>query len=143
MRDWWSKQDSENFKNHSVKVKKQFEEFYVQNKPVNGDLTMGENIADIGGLRLASEALVNYLDENNMNINDNYQWKSFFEGFAQVFRSIRTPELELKYLVIDPHSPPEARTNISLKNNQHFKKYMNLKEGDAMYLSNEDMVLIW
>jgi predicted metalloendopeptidase len=145
LRDWWTNQDSENFKNHSVKVKKQFEEFHVQDKPVNGDLTMGENIADIGGLRLASEALVKYLDENKMNknINENQEWKSFFEGFAQIFKSIRTPELELKYLVIDPHSPPEARTNISLKNNHHFKKYMNLKEGDKMYLSDDDMVMIW
>jgi putative endopeptidase len=140
--DWWSKEDDENFKKRSQVVKSQYETFLVQGKPINGDLTMGENIADIGGLSLTSGVLNSIIKDTSEN-EQLEAWKSFFEGYAQVFRAKRTPEIELQFLTIDPHSPTEARTNIPLKNNKYFQKCMNLQDCHKMYISEDEMVNIW
>uniref|UniRef100_A0A6C0E5P7 Peptidase M13 C-terminal domain-containing protein n=1 Tax=viral metagenome TaxID=1070528 RepID=A0A6C0E5P7_9ZZZZ len=142
LRDWWSVEDDEKFKRKAQIVKEQYEKVLVQGKPVNGDLTMGENIADIGGLKLASEALYCIIKDKSDEEKE-VAWRSFFEGYAQLFKALRTPEIELKFLTIDPHSPTEARTNIPLKNNIHFQRFLKMNESDKMYMSDSDIINIW
>jgi putative endopeptidase len=141
LRDWWTKEDNDNFVERSKVVREQYETKLVQGKPINGNLTMGENIADIGGLNLVSGVLfeLNFDADNEQD----EQWNSFFEGFAQTFRTISHPEIELKLLTIDPHSPVEHRTNLPLMNNLYFQEFMDIQEGNGMWIDPEDMVDIW
>jgi putative endopeptidase len=145
LRDWWSASDKAEFEKRS----KQFVEQYNAFKPfddasVNGQLTLGENIGDLGGMIVAFEAYHLSLDGKEAPVIDGFTGdQRFFFGWAQVWRrKYREQELR-KRLMTDPHSPSEYRVNGIMWNMPEFYQTFGVKEGDKLYLKPEDRVKIW
>ena len=116
-------------------------------KNLNGSLTCGENIADLGGITLSLRALKKIkaqCDDKNELING-FTWQQrFFLAWAQCWRENVTEERAKQLLTIDPHSPNEFRTNAPLMNiGNDFLESFNIQVGDAMYIPEENRVDIW
>ena len=114
---------------------------------VNGELTQGENIADIGGIKLAYAALQKALDKNpedrNKKIDGLTPEQRFFLSFAAIWRSkIRDEDQKLR-LTTDPHSPAQFRVNGPLANMPEFQKAFNIPDGSAMVRPADKRVNIW
>lgn len=145
LKDWWTKTDAEKFTKKADVVVKQYNNYTVLDKlPVNGQLTLGENIADIGGLAIAYEAFK--LTDQGKSA-DTIQGLSpdqrFFLSFAQVWRIKNRDERLRMRIATDPHSPEMFRVNGPLSNMPEFYKAFDIKPGDKMYRPEEDRVKIW
>jgi putative endopeptidase len=149
--DWWTPQDKSQFKARSGKLVDQFNGYApLKDKPdlhVNGQLTLGENIADLGGLNVAYDALQNALKKNPTEANekiDGYtQDQRYFLSWARVWReNIRPKQAEL-YLNIDPHSPAEFRAIGAPSNMPAFANAFQCKPTDAMVRPADKQVKIW
>lgn len=146
--NWWTKEDSEKF---NAKAKKFGEEFarytypQLENAAINPELTMGENIADLGGVTISYEALQMALKAKPQNklIDGFTQAQRFFLAYSQVWRqNVRDEELS-KRLKDDPHSPGDARVNVIVPNHPAFYEAFGVKEGNKMYLKPEERIMIW
>jgi putative endopeptidase len=143
--DWWTPEDAAKFEAQAVKLGKQYAGFQVlPGAKINGDLTMGENIADLGGLLLALDAYHASLKGQPAPILDGLTGdQRVFMGWAQVWRQkIREDRLR-QQLVSDPHSPPEARVDVPMRNIDAFYDAFGVKPGDPMYVAPADRVRIW
>ena len=145
LKDWWTKTDAEKFTKKADVVVKQYNNYTVLDKlPVNGQLTLGENIADIGGLAIAYEAFK--LTDQGKSA-DTIQGLSpdqrFFLSFAQVWRIKNRDERLRMRIATDPHSPEMFRVNGPLSNMPEFYKAFDIKPGDKMYRPEEERVKIW
>jgi putative endopeptidase len=143
--DWWTPEDAARFQVEAAKLGKQYGAFEVlPGAKINGDLTMGENIADLGGLLLALDAYHASLKGQPAPILDGLTGdQRVFLGWAQVWRQkIREDRLR-QQLVSDPHSPPQARVDVPMRNIDAFYDAFGLKAGDAMYVAPADRVRIW
>jgi endothelin-converting enzyme len=111
---------------------------------VNGELTLGENIGDLSGLAVARKAYQIALDGRTAPVLDGYTGEQrFYLGWGQIWaRNYRDDELR-KRLKTDPHSPSEYRANGILRNMPDFAKAFDVKEGDKMYLPQDQAVRIW
>lgn len=105
---------------------------------VNGALTVGENIGDLGGLTIGHKAYVISTD-GAASIEDR---EKLFLNWAFVWRTKRRKEQEQQYLTIDPHSPPEFRANI-VRNLDEFHEVFGTAEGDGLWLDPSERVRIW
>ncbi len=132
--NWWTDKDFKEFEKRTEKVKKLFDGIEYAGGKIDGELTLGENISDIGGLRVALEALK---IEGDVNLEE------FFSSWAESWRMKATKESEKNALLIDEHAPGKVRANIQLSNMEEFIEFYNIKEGDKMYLSPEKRVSIW
>lgn len=145
LKQWWTKEDEAKFKAKTQVVVDQYNKFVVLNDlHVNGNLTLGENIADIGGLAIAYQAFKN-TDEgkSDKKINGLTPDQRFFLSFAQIWR-IKTRDETLRMRIsTDPHSPEMYRVNGPLSNMPEFYKAFNVKPGDKMYRDEKDRVKIW
>ena len=117
---------------------------------VNGELTQGENIADLGGLRLAYRAWGEYVKTNGAEgghlAPDNFpkdSAKRFFFSWATIWRQNITAKLAAKYIAVDPHAPPEVRVNGTVSNMPEFIASFDVKEGDGLFRTDETRVDIW
>ncbi|GAB4332996.1 MAG: M13 family metallopeptidase [Calditrichia bacterium] len=146
MNDWWTEEDAKRFKEEADKLVEQFNSFVVEDSfHVDGKLTLGENIADLGGLNIAYDALQKALKQNPQpeKIDGFTPEQRFFLSYAQVWRNnIRRENLLLR-LKTDVHSPGEFRTNGPLMNMPQFYKAFGVKEGDKMYRPEADRIKIW
>ncbi|MFZ6753057.1 M13 family metallopeptidase [Undibacterium sp. Dicai25W] len=145
LRDWWTKEDHEKFATKTAALVKQYSKFSpVPGYNVNGELTLGENIADNSGISIAYKAYQLSLGGKPAPvINGMTGDQRFFMGFAQVWRGkIREQEAIIR-IKTDPHSPGEFRANGALQNMTPFYKAFDLKEGDKMYLPASERVSIW
>ncbi|PYL26230.1 MAG: hypothetical protein DMF37_02865 [Verrucomicrobia bacterium] len=148
LRDWWSPKSAEEFKKRSQAVVKQYNEYEpLSGLHVNGELTQGENIADIGGVKLAYAALQKALDkhpeERSRKIDGFTPEQRFFLSFAAIWRSkIRDEDQKLR-LNTDPHSPAQYRVNGPLSDLQEFAKAFNVPDGAPMVRSADKRVNIW
>ncbi|QHX36073.1 endopeptidase O [Spiroplasma sp. TIUS-1] len=134
LNDWWTVEDRKQFELITKKLSDQYSTYKVEGLNVKGDLTLGENIADLGGV-VATLQILKAEKPEDMDL--------YFRSFANVEKSIKTPEVS-KYLInVDPHSPSEFRVNGVLVNVDEFQEFYNLKEGDEMYKSPEDRIRIW
>lgn len=144
--DWWTQDDEKRFKERSEFLVKQFNEYVVvDDLHIDGNLTLGENIADLGGLNVAFEALKAALKRNPplQRINGFTPEQRFFLAWAQVWRNnIREENLHLR-LKTDVHSPHKYRTNGPLSNLDAFYLAFNIKPGTAMYRPPGDRIKIW
>jgi putative endopeptidase len=143
--DWWSPEDAAKFQAQAVKLGKQYGAFEVlPGAKINGDLTMGENIADLGGLLLALDAYHASLKGQPAPVIDGLTGdQRVFLGWAQVWRQkIREDRLR-QQLVSDPHSPPQARVDVPVRNIDAFYDAFGVKAGDPMYVPPADRVRIW
>ncbi|MDB5013740.1 MAG: peptidase, partial [Daejeonella sp.] len=127
------------------KVVKQYNNYEVfKGLKVNGSLTQGENIADIGGLAIAYEAFKNTKQgKSNDKIDGLTPDQRFFLSFAQVWR-IKTRDETMRLIVTtDSHSPEIFRVNGTVVNMPAFYKAFNVKEGDKLFVKEENRVKIW
>ncbi len=144
MANWWNKDDLTKFKAKSAGVVKQYNAFTLLGLHVNGELTLGENLADIGGIAIAYDAFkLTKQGQGNEKIDGLTPDERFFLGFAQVWRSANREESIRVRLNTDPHSPDIFRINGVLSNFDPFYKTFNVKEGDSMYIKPESRAHIW
>ncbi|VWX46649.1 M13 family metallopeptidase [Novosphingobium sp. 9U] len=147
LRDWWTAQDQANFQKLQDKLAAQYDALcpYDEGKTcVNGKLTMGENIGDLGGLSLAYRAYKLSLNgKPDKVIGGMTGDQRFFLGWAQVWRSKIREAQGRQYLIVDPHSPDQYRINGIVRNFDEWYKAFNVKPGDKLYLPPEQRVRIW
>jgi len=145
LRDWWTKEDHEKFAAKTAALVKQYSSFSpVPGYNVNGELTLGENIADNSGISIAYKAYQLSLGGKPAPvINGMTGDQRFFMGFAQVWRGKMREKEAIVRIKTDPHSPGEFRANGSLQNMTPFYKAFDVKEGDKMYLPPSERVSIW
>ena len=146
MNEWWASDDRANFKTKAQMIVDQFDGYFVfDDLHVSGELTLGENIADLGGISIAYDAFQEFLAENGRpdNIDGFTPEELFFIGWAQIWRRQTRDEEQRRLIMIDPHSPSRFRCNGPLSNMSEFYEVFGVKEGDAMYLSPEKRAKVW
>uniref|UniRef100_A0A8B9UGZ3 Endothelin-converting enzyme 1 n=1 Tax=Anas zonorhyncha TaxID=75864 RepID=A0A8B9UGZ3_9AVES len=136
LRPWWKNSSVEAFKRKTECMVEQYSNYTINGEAVNGKHTLGENIADNGGLKAAYRAYQNWLKKNGEEETlptlglTNHQL--FFVGFAQVWCSVRTPESSHEGLITDPHSPSRFRVIGTVSNSQEFAKHFSCPVGSPM-----------
>jgi putative endopeptidase len=145
LKDWWTPEDRARFTARTDALARQFDACVaVENLHVNGKLTLGENIADLGGITIAYAAYQKSLNGQPAPVIDGFTGpQRFFIGFAQVWRgSVRDADQRM-LLRTDPHSPGHFRTIMPLSNMQAFYDAFGVKPGEAMYRAPEQRVEVW
>jgi endothelin-converting enzyme/putative endopeptidase len=146
LNEWWTEGDRDAFQERSDKLVKQYDGFSPRTLPgefVNGALTVGENIGDLGGLTIALKAYRIHLDGAEAPVVDGLTGvQRLFYNWSHVWRIKRRKEQEQQYLTIDPHSPAEFRANI-VRNLDEFHEAFATAESDGLWLDPSDRVRIW
>lgn len=145
LRDWWSAQSAERFTALTARLKTQYDAFETAGQHVNGQLTMGENIGDLGGLEMAYAAYQRYQARHGRApvIGGLTGDQRFFLAYAQAWRNnVREGALRQQVLT-DPHSPPEFRVNGVVRNVDAWYQAFNVQPGNRLYLPPEQRVHIW
>nr|WP_266369366.1 M13 family metallopeptidase [Tellurirhabdus rosea] len=145
LRDWWTREDAAQFSQRSDKVVAQFFGFKVLDSlAVNGKLTLGENLADLGGLAIAYDAFKKTKQgQSGEKIDGFTPDQRFFLSWAQIWRENVTPETAAQLILTDPHSPGRYRCNGPVANIDAFYKAFDVKPGDKMYKSKEERIRVW
>ncbi|MDA8196587.1 MAG: peptidase M13 [Actinomycetota bacterium] len=147
MENWWSDEDRSAFELRAKKLIDQYGSLSPAQTPhlkVNGELTVGENIGDLGGLGIAWKAYQIHLNGNDAPSIDGYSGaQRFFLSWAQAWREKRRdPEME-RLLAIDPHSPSEFRCNQIVRNLDAFHEAFGTDESSGMWMAKDERVTIW
>lgn len=142
---WWTESDAEEFNRRTEVVEKQFDGYVaIDSLHVNGKLTLGENIADLGGLIIAHGAYRRSLREKEPAPIDGLTGdQRFFLAWAQIWRAKARPEFERLMVNVDPHAPPKLRTNGPLANIPAFAQAFGCKTGDPMVRPESQRAQIW
>ncbi|KAB2901100.1 MAG: peptidase [Dokdonella sp.] len=145
--NWWTQDDREKFEARTARLVKQFDAYEpLPGKHVNGQLTLGENIADLGGLNVAWDAFQRALKahpEQNAKIDGYTPGQRFFLNWARVWRGSIRPEQLQVMLNADPHAPAQYRAMAAPSNLPEFAAAFSCKTGDAMVRSGDQQVKIW
>ena len=157
LNNWWTDEDREAFTERTRSLVDQYKVLAPSEAPehsVNGELTLGENIGDLGGLGISHKALYLYLEQNpeavkaqGLDPKDPEDRKTidrqFFESWASVWRQLIRPEAAITRVSTDPHSPNEFRANQVVKNLDAFHEAYETEPGDSMWLDPKERVTIW
>jgi predicted metalloendopeptidase len=145
LRNWWTKEDAEKFAAKAKVLAAQYGAYSpVPGYTLNGELTLGENIADNAGAIMASRAYQIYLHGRPAPVIDGMTAEQrLFMGLAQARRGKARDAALIAQVKSDPHSPSEFRVNGSLRNHPGFYEAFDVKPGDKMYLSPEQRVIFW
>jgi putative endopeptidase len=145
LKDWWTKQDAARFQAQAEKVVRQFDGYTVLDSlHVNGKLTLGENIADFGGLTVAYAAMEKALGNGPRTRIDGFTPEQrFFLAWAQVWRELDRPQYSRMLVNVDPHAPAKWRVNGPLSNMPEFKAAWGCKDGDPMVRPDSLRPKIW
>jgi len=146
LKNWWTPEDKKNFENATKALAKQYDQYEpVKGVFVNGTFTSGENIADLGGVNIAFDALQMYLkDKGNVGKISNFtQEQRFFISWGTVWRTLSTDKYLTNQVKTDPHSPGYFRSFGPLVNVDAWYKAFDVKEGDKLYKKPEDRIKIW
>ncbi|TAF55280.1 MAG: M13 family peptidase [Sphingobacteriia bacterium] len=145
LKDWWTASDAEKFKAKAGGVVAQYNNYVVLDSlHVNGALTLGENLADIGGLAIAYDAFkMTPQGKGQEKIDGFTPEQRFFLGYAQVWRLINRPETMRTRITTDPHSPEEYRVNGPLANFDPFYQAFGVTEKHKLYRKPADRAKIW
>ncbi len=152
--NWWTDEDRAEFTKRTEALISQYGAFSPaalgDEHKVNGALTVGENIGDLGGLTIAWKAWQKALEEKGVSspaddevIDGLTGPERFFTSWARIWRGKQRDEYAIQLLAVDPHSPAEFRCNGVLANFDEFASYYNLTPGDALWLDPEERVRIW
>jgi putative endopeptidase len=144
-KDWWTAADRAAFNERTARLVKQFDDYVaIEDKHVQGKLTLGENIGDLGGINIAYDALQAALAQHPVGKIDGFtQNQRFFMNFATIWRRNFTPdELKLR-LNTDPHAPVHFRAIGAPSNMDAFATAFSCKVGDPMVRTGENKVQIW
>jgi predicted metalloendopeptidase len=143
--DWWTEKDGKEFEARTQVMVAQYNGFIpIDTMRVNGAFTLGENIADLGGLTIAYHAYQKSLGGKDAPVLDGFTGdQRFFLGWAQVWaRAYRDDELRRR-LITDPHSPSEYRANGVVANMPEFHRAFSVRAGDPLYRADGERVKIW
>ena len=146
LKNWWTPEDKKNFENATKALAKQYDQYEpVKGVFVNGTFTSGENIADLGGVNIAFDALQMYLkDKGNVGKISNFtQEQRFFISWGTVWRTLSNDKYLTNQVKTDPHSPGYFRSFGPLVNVDAWYKAFDVKEGDKLYKKPEDRIKIW
>jgi putative endopeptidase len=145
LEDWWTKEDAEKFKKRADEVVNQYNNFTVLDTlHLNGRLTLGENLADLGGLNMAYEAFTKTPQFKQGKTIDGFTpAQRFFLSWAQVWRSNTLPETAAQLVLTDPHSPGMYRANGAVMNIDAWYTAFNVQAGDKMFVPKEKRTSIW
>ncbi|MBZ4187940.1 M13 family metallopeptidase [Niabella beijingensis] len=145
LKNWWTPEDAVKFKAKTKMVEAQFNGYTVLDSiHVNGALTLGENIADLGGITIAYDAFKKTKQGQGNELIDGFTPdQRFFLSWAQVWRGKSTPERARQLIKIDPHSPAEWRANGPLTNFEPWYKAFNVQPGNKMYKPENERAKIW
>lgn len=145
LKDWWTAEDAEAFNKLADQLVAQFDEIIVLGDThANGRFTLGENIADQGGLRVAFTAYQNSLEGKERKEIDGFTPEQrFYLSYANVWAANIRDEEILSRTKTDPHSLGRWRVNATLRNLQPFFDAFNVKEGDKMFRTTDERVVIW
>jgi len=143
--DWWTAEDAAKFKERTDRLGKQYDaNFPLPGEHIQGQLTMGENIGDMGGINLGLDAYHASLHGKPAPVIDGLTGdQRVFLGWAQVWKEKTRDEALIQRLHTDPHSPGTARVNEVVRNVDAWYSAFNVKPGDKLYLAPEDRVHIW
>jgi putative endopeptidase len=144
--DWWTDDDRKGFDVRSQALIEQYDGFEpegLDGHHVNGALTVGENIGDLGGITIAHKAYLLSLEGREPPVIDGLTGSQrVFLGWGQVWRMVTREAEQIRRLAIDPHSPPEFRANV-VRNLDEFHEAFGVTDGDAMWLDPDQRVRIW
>ncbi|UYZ65086.1 M13 family metallopeptidase [Hymenobacter weizhouensis] len=149
LRDWWTKEDAQKFEQRADMVGKQYSAFSpLDSVYVNGKLTMGENLADLGGLSIAYSALQKQLQKKygaapRPKYDGFTPEQRFFLAWAQIWRTNARPEYLRQQVLTDPHSPAQYRTSGPLMNMPQFYEAFGCKEDAKMVRAQADRAKVW
>jgi putative endopeptidase len=145
IKDWWTKEDADKFKARAQKLINQYNNFVVIDTfKVNGALTLGENIGDLGGLTISFAAFKNTDQFKKGEVIDGFTpAQRFFLGWAQVWATNSRPEALKLQVKTDVHSPSVQRVIGPLQNLPEFFKAFDVKPGDPMRNPDDKIVKIW
>jgi predicted metalloendopeptidase len=145
MKSWWTDADRKSFEKKARIVKEQYDQYKVADGvPVNGQLTLGENIADLGGASIAFDAYKLQLARTgSRDIGGFTPEQRFFIGFSLFEREITRPEAIKTRVLTDPHSPAEFRINGPVSNLPEFYAAWGVKKGDKLYREPAKRAKIW
>jgi putative endopeptidase len=145
LRDWWTKEDGEKFNAKAAMVGQQYSKFSpLDSVYVNGKLTMGENLADLGGLTIAYQAFQKTPQAKEGKQIDGFTPNQrFFLAWGQIWRTNIRPEAARQQVLTDPHSPGQFRTNGPLMNMPEFYQAFGCKPTDKMERPTAEQARIW
>jgi putative endopeptidase len=144
LREWWTEEDRAEFERRSQVLVEQFDAYDVfEDLHVNGRLTLGENIADLGGLSIAYNALQQVLPDGRAPIDGQTPEQRFFVSWAAVWRMNYTDEYLRLLVNVDPHSPTHYRANGPLTNLPEFAAAFGVVEGSPMARPADKRAKIW
>jgi predicted metalloendopeptidase len=145
LRDWWTAADHKNFEAKTKMLVNQYNQFEpIKGYHVNGELTLGENIADNSGLAIAYKAYKISLKGKKAPVIDGLTGEQrLYMGWAQVWRTKMREQQQIVQVKTDPHSPGQFRANGTLRNQPGFYDAFKVKQGDKMYLAPQERVIIW
>jgi putative endopeptidase len=145
LQNWWKKEDETKFKSKTGDVVKQYNAFTVlKNMHVNGSLTLGENLADFGGLSIAYDAFkMTKQGQGTDKIDGFTPDQRFFLGYAQVWRLVNRDETMRSRITTDPHSPEMYRVNGPASNFDPFYQAFDIKPNEKMYIAPEKRAKVW
>ena len=142
--NWWTPADAKGFAGLTGKLVNQFNEYKVGDQAVNGSLTLGENIADLGGLATAYDALQKATaGKEDPKVEGFTRDQRFFFNWATVWRTKYTPENAKVRLATDPHAPAQFRAMGAPSNLPTFAAAFQCKAGSPMVRAGDKQVVIW
>lgn len=147
LNDWWTTEDQELFKQKTNIMAKQASEYvFIDSEKtykINPELTMGENLADLGGLSLGLSALTRRLKEVNTTYEEIVaNQRVFFKSFANIWKQNTKKDCMINNLTTDPHSPPDFRANL-VKNIKEFYQVFGVNDNDKMWIPDDSRVRMW
>jgi putative endopeptidase len=145
LKDWWTKEDAEKFTKKANEVVAQYNACIILDTlHVNGRLTLGENLADLGGLSIAYEAFSKTAQfKAGKKIDGFTPAQRFFINWAQVWRNNILPETAAQLLLTDSHAPGIYRANEPVMNIDPWYEAFDVKEGDKMFKPKTERIHIW
>ncbi|MBQ0533740.1 M13 family metallopeptidase [Providencia huaxiensis] len=148
LRNWWSESAKTHFKEKTAKLVDQYNAFTVDGLNVNGELTLGENIGDLGGLNIALSAYKQFAKENYPNgeapiIDGTTGLQRFFIAWARTWQELSNKESERNKIMTDPHSPNQFRANGVVRNIDDWYQTFGVDKNSTLYLEPEQRIRIW
>ena len=144
LNNWWTEEDATKFNERTAQLVKLFNEFDVRGYQINGQLTLGENIADLGGLNISWDAY-QMTDEAkaNQSIDGFTPAQRFFISYGSIWRNNSRDKYLEQQVKTDVHSPAEARVNRTLGSMPHFYEAFEIQPENKMYIAPEERAAIW
>lgn len=134
LRNWWTRKDFVKFESKTNAMKEMFNKLTFAGQKMNGQMLLGENVADNGGLRVAIEVA---------KLGKDYNADHFFRSYATMWRMKATEQYTQLLIVLDVHAPNQLRVNVQLSNMDEFYETYDVKKGDKMYIDPDKRITIW